>query len=792
VTIPVAPAAVAPQDIIPLRLDFTLTRQSGLVDPALRPIGGLSDSTLIHPATASDVASDAVSLVDFAKTFEAAFATADWQLRVGTGASGVWAVRMAITAGSGLGYQIGDAPSFFAPKPVAVELKSGSAEIGVYATGKPFPDSQQTLKPAGVDLNAWTQTVFQEVDAFLSATYAAPAFILDQLVVEDPEKDGYVAKILAHKRTLADAVARTVEPILDSSADDSATRDAAAEKLRQALLNQLGAAFTVTAVTVFGVTDAKVRAPLGHVAAAPRFYGQPVGTLPAGGDGQQNFSLSSAKVPLTRETGDGNSRLAFLFSSKNVTEDAYVTLDLTYAKTQLEHDIRHVPGIDAYEQSQWLAFVTGPFVSPVATQVSVPIVLRALPQPPTVTAQTATPGAGNGSVTPADLAKWDYTFSYLYESAAQDSVTATVKLNTPPKAQLLQETSEQELFRTLAQFVTNAPAILADIETYVRPIDGSTQPGGGTTNAECAMAAFAAIVGAVAHAYDRWSKPAVTDAGLGDGPAPVTYTFEIGLSADDNYGGRARTDIYADASVPVPTILIDPAEYTATSVPPAPGAVYGWAYLRNGSQDDWMPYEQARGVAARTVAYADWDVFEFQNASASVHVIRNEHLVPQQTTTETFQFRTPEVAFADPVVPLLGYPTYDLGSLQAGGTLESYLDLFFQSLLSAAAGQTVAVKLAASYAYQLTSAIADFPETVLAVSLLPPVQTTPTTDPPAFVAPFAGQIDGWIGTTGPVKNSSSRLSFGLEVFAGGDTQATLPLLAIRDLTLATSVLTPPT
>jgi hypothetical protein len=206
-----------------------------------------------------------------------------------------------------------------------------------------------------------------------------------------------------------------------------------------------------------------------------------------------------------------------------------------------------------------------------------------------------------------------------------------------------------------------------------------------------------------------------------------------------------------------------------------------------------LPYDEARNIADRTVAYDGWDVFAVQNAWASAHVVRNEHVVPNpnQATTATFQFRTPEVQFAGPIVPLLTYPTFDLGSLQSGpAPLESYLDLFFTSLLSAAAGHTVAVKLTASYAYRLTSTVPNFPETVLAVSLLPPVQTTPASGRPPWLAPFANQVGNWLDDKDPVRNDASRLSFALEVFAGQDPQATLPLLAIRDLSLATSALKP--
>src|SRR5207244_11894118 len=138
-------------------------------------------------------------------------------------------------------------------------------------------------------------------------------------------------KMRKHKKTLAGAVARTVEPILVTSATDEASLKAAEDKLYQALLDQLSAASTVTAVTVFQVANAKVRRPLPPGVAPPRFYCQPLGKPGRAGAAEPNFALSSAKIPLTTSTEDGESRLAFLFSSKNVTVQPYVALALSYA-----------------------------------------------------------------------------------------------------------------------------------------------------------------------------------------------------------------------------------------------------------------------------------------------------------------------------------------------------------------------------------------------------------------------------------------------------------------------------
>lgn len=811
-TFDVALDRLADDDVIALRLAFVLERRASLVDPALRALDdGRRDATAVLPAGGDD--RSAVSLRGYAEAFEQAFATADWQLRVGTSAAAadavsVWAVRMARRAGGpGLGYAIDAAPSFYAPRPLATELRSARVEIGTYASGRAFPAASTSAQFSGVDLNVWAQQAFRAIDAFLAPAYAGSALVLDRLLrALDPAHDDLLEQVLEHKATLAGAVAASVEPILAASADDAATRDAAGEKLRQALLNELSAAFSVTAVTVFGVSGARDRRPLPPgVASAPRFFGQPLGTLSAparatgaadAGDssGQQTFALSSAKVPLTPAGGDGDSRLAFLFSSKDAAEQAYVTLDLSWAMTQLEHEIRTVPGIRGYEQSSWIAFATGPFTTPVATAVEIPVVLRALPQPPTVTTQTADASVAR-PVRPQQLAEWDYAFGYLYPGAAQDTVTATVRFNVPPQLVRGQGDAEAELFRSLAQFASAYPAVAADLDAALRQLDGRTEPGDPRVQtARFAVAAFAQLAGEVATAYEAWARPptgVAVASGESDGPVPVTRTFELGLSAAAQQ--RARVDVYsADGpDAPPPDVRIDPETWEARAAGSlAPGARWGFEYLRRGSDGsepgDWLGYGEALALPARSVGYDGLDVLGVQNGWSSVHVVRNERLVPDGVTRDTFRFQTPEVQFADPVVPLLRHDGFPLDTVMPGpAPLADWLSSFFAQLLEGASAGQVALKLSAAYAWRVAPGD-DTPETALPIALLP---VTPYSG--EAVAAFAARVSDWLfETVRPVLGPSSRLSFAVELFAAHAAVQTLPLLTIADLSLPVSALRP--
>ncbi|XUM20578.1 hypothetical protein ACRAVF_24030 [Bradyrhizobium oligotrophicum S58] len=440
-SLPVDVNAIAAGDILELDVTLTFSRNPLLVDPAVAALqGGTGVAAAILPRADGD---GNVSYTVFSKAVEAIFATADWYLKVGQGlsrdgedaadgAQQLWAVRFGKAAGQGIHFKLGTSPSYFAPQPIAKALASGDATITRYDSG-----DTDTLHLDGVDLNQWFQSALDAIDQFLSADYAPHAFILDRIDgVTDPLKDGSLGSVLSTKESLADTISLKTLPVLSTSAGDPSTGFAASEKLRQQLLNQLGAAYRAGAAVVFGLTEVTGGGD-SNPAGPPNLYGQPRGSIKGAAD-NQNFTLTPTRIPLGEVYDPGSKtwydpRLAFVFATKNVVDQAYVPLELTLSLSHLEFERRTVPGIDGYVASRWLAFVNGPFSYPLGggQVANIPVVNRDLPTPPTVSAQQARQLTGEGATDPSKLSAWSYSFDYLYQQAAADAVSCTMEFNRP-------------------------------------------------------------------------------------------------------------------------------------------------------------------------------------------------------------------------------------------------------------------------------------------------------------------------------------------------------------------------
>jgi hypothetical protein len=499
------------------------------------------------------------------------------------------------------------------------------------------------------------------------------------------------------------------------------------------------------------------RAPRDGEIAPPRFYGQPLGGHPA--EKGANYSLSPAKVPLTWAGEHDVSHLAFLFRTTTPAATERVPLALSYAVSHLEHDIRHVPGVDDYESSRWIGLVTGPFETPLpgpagAAETDMPVVLRALPQPPSVIGQFVIGGAETGS--PADLARWSYRFDFVHRGAAQDSVTATVELGRGDGGPFTGSPAD-DLFAALAQF-TSDPEVLAARE---------------------ALAALEAVVGALARAYDAWSRPAAALTAAPDGSAAhVTHSYVIDLEAGPD--GRARVDVHAGGEAPAADVEIDPERLRAEPVTPGGGARWAWEYAVIGSNPPrYLTHAEALALPERRLTLGPLDAFARQDAHAAVEVVRNRRLVQGADTMPAFQFATPAVRFADRAVPLLHH---DAVALRSGADvrhpLEGYLDAFFRALFARSEGQRVSLKADCSYSFEIAPGLSP---TVVPVVMMPPVDHTPGDAPPAFVAPLAHAVESWLTATDPPRTPGSRLSFAVEVYGAPEGDQSLPLVTIRDL-----------
>jgi LysM repeat protein len=837
--LPVSADDLAAGDIIPLSLTLTFSRDPELVEPSVAALeGGLSVDSAVLPQ-ADTVSRGSSAYTGFAAAFEAIFQkSGGWFTRVGAGTADpgetsdgrsqtLWAVRFAIAAGqAGIRYSLDQTPGYFAPKPIARTLTTATVDIvPTYEPGKPFgTQDKQRLTFSAIDQNAWFESVLKAVDGFLSPNYAPTVFLLDKLLgAPDPLKDGFLAKVLDCKQTLADAIAQTVEPILSIGPQGGKVKIAAAEKLRQALLNQLSTAYGVTAIVGFAVDDARAAEPL-------TLYGQPR-TAAATEAGNETYSFTTGRIPLDAVQAD--SSLGFLFNSKNESQQAYVPLTLSYDISHVEHDMRGVPGIENYTQSNWIALVSGPLIVPLAggDTMTIPVLLRALPEPPTMRAQFGE-AAVSVPTTPADLPKWTYGFDYVYSRAAQDSMDVLIELNIPNLPKSGAPDPSGDLVTALAQFVAVYPAIEVDMQATLAALDAKVPDEAAIAAAAQAVGAFTAILGPVATAYDAWARPTMGRLAAFAAPQPLSIGFSMVLvpATDD---AVAETDIFDvtlndvpasyDAAagtisatlpdrglvtVPAPLVEIDPARYRAVAVPPpSPKVLVAYQYqaLEPPAPPGYLSYADALEIAARRVSLVALDAFAHQDAWAAVSVERNRVLFPisqlgSVSTNQTFRFATPQVRFADSIGPRLVHAGFPLDGLSpAAASVEGYLDAFFSQLGSGSGGTTVQVAMEARYSFHLADGIAP---TVLPTALLLPVTTGLDGTAPPFVAPLAGMVDQWRRDNHVTTGGDAQVEFSLNVFAADDpahlaagampSSNRPPLLSIGTLTLTASKVPPTT
>ncbi|WP_266156565.1 lytic transglycosylase [Dyella silvatica] len=799
-SVPIDPAGLAAGDLIELDLTLSLARQSLLVDPDIAALpGGVSVDCPLLPKPDGG---ESIAYTDFAKRFETVFQTATWRLRVGEGlraqsnAGGgnsrqLWAVRF---GANGIAFDIGDAASYYAPRPIARALVNRSATLTQYPSGESISSAF-----TGVDQNLWFQAVLDAVDTFLSGPTSTSVYVLDELLgASDPLVDGYLGKVLAAKQSLADSISATMAPILSTSADDASSLWAAQTTLRQQLLAQLGPAYAAGATLVFGLNNVTG----GSGPLPPRLYGQPRATL-AANSANENYTLSPARLPLGPTTVEQNTyapRLAFALTTKNVSGQAYIPLNLDYQISHMEFGRSAVPGIDGYLQSQWLAFVSGPIEVALGSATSnVPVLNRALPVPPSMTLQTGEkryPQPASADQLPL----WTYRFSYSGDQAAQDLVHVTIELNAPLDNLFAPRSNAPDLFTALAQFVSSYPAVSTDLALSLPAIGAGSADEATIELAHRAVAAFQEQVSAVAAALAA-GTPKAQMLASGDAPARIEISMNTRLDRADGdqamaeildlqingiaatWNAAAGTISNGTIVLPATWIEIAPDVYQAEPVSPPPANVV-IAYRYRDTEGNYLSFDAAQAIPSRSVSMQGLNVLMHQHAWSSLLVERNRILTPvaditRIKTRDDFVFQTPTVRFANPLVPRLDYTTFSLDAVApVGAGVADVLAAFYAALFSGGDGKIdSSVTMTSAYSYHLIPGV---PRTVLPIGMLPPadVPVVPT-PPPAFVPPFAALIDDWLATQDPTRTGEPQLNFALTVFA--TTVARQPLLVVNDL-----------
>jgi hypothetical protein len=807
IELPVLAGDLVADPIVELAAAFTLTRQGGVVLGPLSTVPGMrSATTALSPTGAATT----TGLAAFADSFEAALAGEAALYKVAYGpdrysgaaatSATLWAVRIGRTDGEALRYRVTDEgkPASFAPAPISTSLVSRGADIFPYVSGqgidygKPMP-----RQFAAIDLDQWVFAMFAIVDGLLAPGYLSPLLLLDHLTGGDA-----LADLLANKAALAAAYATQVIPVF-STGGTPPDATAIQETFRQTLLAQLGNAYLVQAGLSYqaSVTGDPDEAP-------PPAYD---GAVAQRGSVVAGLTQSPAKLPLA--TADGVPLTTLISTptrSSQPDATSWVSVDLRYTPTAIEHQIGPVPGIAGYQASSWLRFVVPPPSEPDAPgsiaaalgTVDVPLVLRVYPTSPALTVQTGTPSHPGASAIAAAIA-WTYAGTYVLPlHYPQDTVSIEITFNVADPGGRTAD-ALADAFVALAELITVFPQVAVDLDGALATLTLDAKPPQIAT-AEAAIGAVNTMLEKVIGPPDARHaliaprrRPRVTSTS-GD-----AYAFTVREDAESvlSQDGVLVVTV-AVASGPPPVIAIDGYTAEALATPPPPAGTV--RYIYRDAKQALLTAAIGRGIGPRTVVYAELSILELQDAIATAHVTRNDHLSPdaEVETNPRCVYRTPDVAFTRPIVPSISSTQpIDIATIGSPDhqpvvrSLAGHLTALFTALLDGADQPSLDVQLVADYRYTLNPQRGSAPLTIAAPILMqPPLVVATAGGAPApslasMIADLAAAITGWFAGDPPAADDGT-LGFVLTVLTTL-TEEPRPLITLANLSLSLANIYPP-
>ncbi|MCU9952106.1 LysM peptidoglycan-binding domain-containing protein [Burkholderia sp. BKH01] len=573
-----------------------------------------------------------------------------------------------------------------------------------------------------------------------------------------------------------------------------------------------------TTVTVSGVKDASgraVRPPL-------------VRTVTTGSAGLPASTLAFSSPKLTLQTGDARN-LTYLVNAPDSVRGAggelvsYVELDMAYQGSQIEHQIGALPGIEDYQASTWLSFVVpdadGPLTAGLGS-FAVPMVLRAFPASPGMTAQDGAPTYDLDHASLSQLKQWDYAFTYsLPFHYPQDRVYGTVEFNLRQRPRAL--ASFPDAFAQLAEFVTVFPEVNADLQTILAGIDATAEPVRDQQKideAAVALQSFIRLVGDLVQAAGGGDSTGGERDSAGPGlrfaPEPrlltgdptLTYAFFVEEGSARVGDTEGALVVSLSGAVPDgmgrPVVDVNPAIYEAQEWMPTGGTsgpvdrIYYVYKLKAGPGPDGAYLTAANGqtIPDRTVRLPALDILQRQDAWSTVRVERNRELVPGKPSADAFVYTTPEVRFANPLFPTNDADAeVDVSKVPTGKPvsrpLQAHLDALFADLLANNTQPQIVAQVEVTYEYALNAALE---RVVLPVLMQAPltvnVAGTGAGTLAGMTSDWAGAIDAWFSAYLPA--CGGTLWMDLTLMSNLTGQA-MPLLRLRRLMLPIRQVEPP-
>ena len=818
-----------PESLFALVTSITLSRELDLVDDNFKDEPSVLFSTaVLGPNLQRNSAADnsnSITIQEFAEKLQDAFP--ELKAASGTPQIGVqddttieiWVVRFNESA-TGIQFSIPNSgnPFYFALLPLSTHLMSRDmVKIYPYEPGTPIWE----MTPAeaafnGIDIERLAQTCLNAIDTFLLADFAIPAWQVENGIADKGDRIPYpYQSVIDTKKTLAANISKYLAVVLEDGNDpDDENLWNAQERLKQELLIRLSNAYAIDTVLQFNVdVTSQYKDP---EKIAPNLFGKVIDPNNTTQADQQAYAFSTTRFSLENsdEPAGEQSYLTILFNSKKDNnlhlESGFFPIDLQYEINSIEHNIKEVTSIDGYKSSTWLTFIL-PF-SGVDTELGnlkIPIPLRAYPTSPSLTAQTFSTIGQEALRAVAfenkleQAKQWDYTYTYDYLRADQDTINTDIILNVPLggfRTAMFADEDDPDLFAALLQFSAAYPGIQRDFSQYL--LDQSNPE-----FAYTAMQSFAWLVGRVAKAWGKWREIQPIYRDMAAAQAECKYeivegeTIIKGETPDkDQLALMVTVASQSGTDFQVPEINISGFK-TDDSLPGEPGIKHYAYYTENNGEMTYLTPGEGKKITQRMVSFSKFNIINQENVWSGISVIRNKILVPGIETNPQFIYTTPTIRFISVLTPLLDPDILiNIADYTTGGgkqPLQLYLSNFLKELFVELTGQitTRQIKFGINYSYNIQEGI-DGLRTEIPISITTPlefeipadwntsacpVNPDDITPESAIVCQLAALIDKWFAVNQPV-TTDAKFNMDISLFASlSATQ--LPVLRLRNLYL---------
>lgn len=709
--------AEAESDVVPVEVALKMSRPEDLVYVGSdgKPVEKGAQSSFPVPAdlsprekqgvAAGEPTAPEVALLPYAEDFEETFAK--WDGKTGTARLAarhdredlaanaatppLWVLRMAAEnprAGIDVAFEEGKA-AYFSLAPLAVELVNEKAMVPEYEEDlKEKGEREEAF--TGIDLDQWGEAFLAAMDEVLSPAIGTALALANGKAYEE---------LMGAKADLAAALAKGVQPVFSGTNEEvvEGNVESAREVFEQSLLAKLASAFTVSTIVQVpaAVSAHDAKGPL-----SPRLFGALSAVEEENqASAEESVALSSPKLPL--EDGQSQPFLTFMASATDPGKAANLDLSLSWNARFVEHLLDHEPEKYGYEPSEWLRFVREYKDDPLDFSLGkfqVPVPSRRFPSTPVLEGQSATQVTSKGEEL-AEFLSWKYESGVLLsELEAQDilrlAVTYNRPLESPPKLMTALDEEEPTLFEALAAFTVAWQVLRPHLQGL--PDDSSSEA------AKRAVTTFVKqaqrVAGAWARHYEALRAEAFT--------APSERIDHYAL----DFAKKAKNEIQVYAQVPqapsgegdekaIVWPLVngeEPGPPEPAKDPPDSGRWYVATYTFKAPPS---------GDAAKLeLQWAPLDVLALQTGCSAGWLTRNADLSGGSNlpTNSAFVYKTPEVAFNNPVVPLIIAPEV---SSPSKGTLAETLEEALAPLARAGTGVSKQrlLKLWCDYEFTLVS-----------------------------------------------------------------------------------------